>query len=533
VHTLTVTLGAGAPQFATPDPDGSYSHILEDAPEGTWDLVVAVSDAGGNSMVVSITVEVDRTAPRLVVTHPKEDLHTNTTTVNLRGEVETGAELMVNMLEVATPTGEFDLELPLNEGANYFGLAATDRAGNTASVVIWVTRDTFDPVLELYGPVDGLEVNHTDVTVWGLVEEYDAVTITLHRVSTDIVDRPIYPGEDGRFEVLAELEEGVNEIVVTARDLAGNTVTIRRIVNLDMTPPSLELLSPQDGTLLNVRQVTVGFTVSTDADQVYVNGKRVLGTGELETVVMLGEGENPITLLALDRLNNKVIISIIVHVDTVAPTLELTQPNVTSFKTNDPGVEVRGVVGDGDLNGITVTVDGNPATVTTDGKFFYLLTLEDDGNHRVDVVAHDRAGNTARTTFTVDLLTEAPLMSLHFSPADDRVDPGTNLFIQGASTRTPLTVTIVHDAAGDRREHTFLMINASFEHYLELVKGVNTVTVRSVDEYGNWNVTAPYVVDVREVQEQEPSDPDTLYLIAAVVVAVALIVVAYLILRRP
>ncbi len=533
VHTLMVGLRDGTPEMATPGIDGSYLHVLEDVPEGRHDVVVTVADAGGNNMMVSVTVDVDRTAPRLVVTHPKGDLYTNGSTVNIKGEVEAGAELTLNMLDYTTPTGLFDITLPLSEGPNYFSLAASDKAGNTASVVIWVTRDSHDPVLELYGPVDGLAVNHSDIKVWGLAEEYDSLTITLHRSFTDIIDRPIFPGEDGRFEVQAEIEEGENEIVVTASDLAGNTVTFRRTVTLDMTPPSLELLSPQDGTLLNVRQVTVEFSVSDDAEQVYVNGKRVLGTGQLDAVVMLGEGENPITLLAIDRLNNQISTSVIVHVDTVAPILLLTQPAASYFKTNDPAIEVRGSTRDGDLNGITVTVDGVPATVTTDGKFYYLMNLEEDGAHLIDVVARDRAGNTALTSFTVDLVTVAPLVSLHFVPAGDRLDPGTVLLIQGASTRIPLNVTIVHDAAGEEHSFSFLMINASFEHYLNLVKGVNTVTVRSVDEYGNTNVTAPYVVDVREEQEQEPSDSDALYLISAVVVATALIVVSYIILRRP
>jgi hypothetical protein len=235
----------------------------------------------------------------------------------------------------------------------------------------------------------------------------------------------------------------------------------------------------------------------------------------------------------VDHLWNRVSTSILVRVDTVPPSLELIQPASSSFKTNDPAIEVRGVAEDGDLDGVTVTVDGHPATVTTDGSFYYLLTLEEDGTHLVNVVSRDGAGNTARTSFTVDLLTEEPLVSLHFSPADDRVDPGTVLRIEGASTRIPLNVTIVHDAAGDRREFTFLLINASFEHYLNLVKGVNTITVRSVDEYGNWNVTEPHVVDVRELEEQEPADSSTLYLVSAVMLAVAIIVVSYIILRRP
>ena len=145
----------------------------------------------------------------------------------------------------------------------------------------------------------------------------------------------------------------------------------------------------------------------------------------------------------------------------------------------------------------------------------------------------DRAGNIARDAFTVDLRTEAPLMNLVFDPTDDRVDPGTLLKIQGAATGLPLTVTIVLVSDGNRSEHTFWMENATFEHYLDLKKGMNTITVRSVDSYGNWNVTAPHVITVKERDVDETPDSSNLYILAAFMVAAAIIVVAYLLLRRP
>jgi hypothetical protein len=532
VHILTIQIVGVRSETVVPEINGSYLHVLQDVPEGLFEIRATVSDAGNNTMSVSITIEVDRTPPRLVVTHPDGELFTNTTQVNIRGEVEIGTELIINMIEHDTSTGVIDLTFPLNEGVNYFGLTATDRAGNAANVVIWVTRDTFVPELELFGPSDEASVNVSDVRVFGLAVDFDTLTITLHRRFTDIIDRPLFPNAEGAFDVMAELEEGTNEIVVTASDKAGNSITIRRTVTMDTTPPLLELVSPADNTLLNVHQVTVVLTVSDDADQVYVNGKRVLGTGDLETVVTLGEGENPITIRAIDTLWNEASTSIMVYTDTVAPTMEITEPNVTVIMTNDPVIEVRGRAIDGDLNGITVMVDGNEATVTTDGKFYHLLTLDEDGVHQVEVVVRDRAGNIARSAFTVDLRTEAPLMNLIFDPADERVDPGTMLLILGAATGLPLTVTIIHDANGDRDEFTFVMINATFEHYLDLQDGKNTITVRSVDGYGNWNVTAPYVVDAREKQEPTTSNSTTLFLAIAIVVAVALIGTAYVLVRR-
>jgi hypothetical protein len=532
VHILTIQVIGGEPESVLPNPDGAYLHMFLNVPEGTHEIRANVSDAGNNTMSVSIIVEVDRTPPRLVVNYPAGDLFTNTTQVDLIGEVEANAHLVINMKQYNSSSGIFNITLFLNEGPNYFGLTATDRAGNTANVVINVTRDTFVPELEIYEPTDGQAINDTEIRVRGLAVDFDTLTITLHRRFTDIIDRPVLPDAEGAFDLMAELEEGFNEIVVTASDRAGNSITIRRTVVMDTTPPILELVSPENDVLINVRQVTIILSVSDDADQVYVNGKRVLGTGDLEAVVMLGEGSNSITIRAIDSLWNEVSTTIDVHVDTVAPVLEITEPIATRFKTNDPAIVVRGLVRDVDLEGITVSVDGNEATVTTDGRFHHLLILDEDGTQLVEVIARDRAGNIARAAFTVDLRSVGPQMILSFDPSDDRVDRGTILQIIGTSTGLPLSITIVHEADGDRTEYSFEMMNASFEYDLILNAGINTIEVIFTDTFGNTNTTAPHIVEVRDKDLDETIDDTVLWVIVALVAASFILGIGYLLSRR-
>ncbi len=538
VYILNVRIAGVVSVNATIDGAGTYIVVLENLPEGILEVRATVRDHGLNTATDSISVEIDRTPPRLVVTHPSEELHTNSTTVNIRGEVEVGALLVINMKEYSTLTGIIDVTLSLNEGPNYFGLTASDLAGNTATVVVWVHRDTFDPELTLFGPSDGSYTNVSDVRVWGAASDYDSVTLSVHRRFTNIIDRPIYPGDDDQFDVLAELEEGENEIIVTASDLAGNRVTIRRTVFLDTVAPVLELVSPEDNALLNRHQVNVVFTVSDDAEQVYVNGRRVLGTGQQETVIMLVEGDNPIRIEAIDLLWNRAIVELVVRVDTVAPVLELYVPSRDTIKTNDRLVEVRGRVYDVDASGSPIdregiTVGGEVVdTFTIDGNFIHNLMLQEDGVHRVDVVAKDRAGNTALATFTVDLRTQSPVMTLVFDPADDRLDPGSVLRILGSAVDVPLNVTIVHGFDGDSEEHTFLMDSGTFLFELDLVDGTNTISVRSVDTYGNYNLTEPHTVEVRE-RTVEPSTDNTMwYVLLAVVAAAVVIGIVYVAVRR-
>jgi len=534
VFRLTIQVDHGPTRTIDgPDVDGAYLHLLEEVPEGVHVIMVTVYDAALNKMAASVTTEIDRTPPMLLVTYPPPESHTNRTEVTIRGEVEVGADLVMNMRPMTVWNGTFETKVPLNEGTNGFRFEATDRAGNVAQVVITVHRDTYDPLLRMVGPYDGAAFNSSAIRVWGMVEEYDTVTITLHRPFTDVVDLPIVPEEDGRFEIWVELEEGANELLVTARDLADNHVTQRRTVILDTRPPVVEVLSPEDDALVNVRRVTVRFLVSEDADKVLFNGKRILGVGELEASVMLDEGDNPISLVAYDAVWNEVSVTINLVLDTIPPTLVLTHPGTGTFITNEPSVEVRGRVTDENMNGIVVTVEGDLVTsLTTEGNFYHSLVLEGDGTHKIDVKVRDVAGNSITRSFTVDLRTRAPVLNLVFDPNRDFARPGTVLQVRGASADYPLMITVVHTVAGERREHTFDMANATFEYDIELGDGENNITVEAVDKYGNWAVSAPHIIVVKEGRNVPSVDPERIAVIIISIVIVALLISTFILLRR-
>ena len=103
--------------------------------------------------------------------------------------------------------------------------------------------------------------------------------------------------------------EGSQQTVTgTATDRAGNSATTSVTLNIDKTSPSLNLISPQDQTVVEANVTTLAGTL-TDAlsrlDQVTCNGVPAALYGlEFSCAVSLAEGFNSIDVRASDRAGN-------------------------------------------------------------------------------------------------------------------------------------------------------------------------------------------------------------------------------------
>jgi hypothetical protein len=502
-------------------------------PEGQLVLRVTFTDAALNILVLVRVVEVDATPPKLVIIEPADGTLTNATHVMLRGGTEPDAVLTVNMQVVPHPSGEFLYQLDLMEGLNRFEVLAEDAFGNTAFFLLEVTRDSIPPDLDLSHPRDGLELNRTEVMVVGLASDHDAVHISVLRQHTDVIGLVVPTDHLGHFALSVELEEGRNVIVVTATDLAGNEMVVRRTVIVDVTPPEVAILSPEYGTLTNRDVITVVIQVGEDAEQVYVNGKRVLSTGTVNVSVPLAEGENHIEVRVLDHLDNEARTSTTVYMDSLPPGLNITEPSTDEIWTNDPVLEVAGRV---DQGGVRVTVMDQVAKLSND-EFSITITLPGDGTHRVVVRAEDQAGNTVQTSFLVHLSTVSPLLLVSYDPSTlEFIDEG-YVRVYGTTTEDVRSVTIVHETGDGPETMTVPLLGDAFTYTVTLAEGDNLIRVSVVDRYNNTNSTTSPTIVLKvpgdPVTEGGDSFSTTLAIVLLVVIAVLAAVIVMMRARTP
>jgi hypothetical protein len=182
--------------------------------EGSNVIFVEAADAAGNRANASITVVRDSTPPVVVVASPRGGALLAAARVTVNGTAEGAAAVSIEGARADLSGAAFSAEVLLHEGDNTLTVTARDAAGNTATLVLVVRRDTTPPALTLSLPPSPIRTDAWTYTVRGKAEGAVAVRINGVLVGVDA---------DGSFTAVIPLELGENRITVRATDEAGNT----------------------------------------------------------------------------------------------------------------------------------------------------------------------------------------------------------------------------------------------------------------------------------------------------------------------
>lgn len=241
--------------------------------------VEALAPSGASDIRELVVVLDAPAAPVLSLGSPGPEDEVETSTIDVRGEVfardePVRAQLFVDgdardlVLEQNGDAWGFSVDVELPYGATLLRIELEDAAGQVTSVERTLTRvvDEVPPVFSDVWPTDGHGLVSTSPTVWGRVDDNDAVdTVELeqHGIRT-----PAVLLADGRFRAYLELERGAGAFAVIATDLSGNEVRTDRTVwlgNRVAAGGSHSGWVQSDGSLTmwgrnNIGQVGVGYT---------------------------------------------------------------------------------------------------------------------------------------------------------------------------------------------------------------------------------------------------------------------------------
>lgn len=419
------------------------SYTINGLAEGTYTFLVSAYDAVGNYLDVSVTFTVDITAPTVNITSPADDFlsTSNSVTVTWNGSDTSSG---VDHYEVSWEGGSPVTLLPgvntytfndLSDGSHVLTVTVYDKAGLSSSDAVTVRVDTQPPFLTITNPVEGGYVASSDVTVtWA---GFDAGTGVAYYIIS--IEGLFFLNTTGSSCTISDLADGVYTVLVSAYDALDNCRDEVVTFTVDTVAPTLAIDSPEEGQLFNTTSVTVTWS-TTDANpgtvQVRFDGEAwATAIGDEFVKTALTDGHHTAYVKVTDAAGNFVEGMVNFTVDTTAPAVAFISPEEGSLVNSSTGI-VEWTVDDAVSN---VRVDGG-AWIGLGPNTSWEYSLE-DGEHAIEVMVTDLAGNSAFATLNITVDTVAP--EAEVSPIGDDLELVLVVLVEFSEQMNQTSVSIV------------------------------------------------------------------------------------------
>jgi hypothetical protein len=228
------------------------------------------------------------------------------------------------------------------------------------------------------------------------------------------------------WATMLNLSEGVHEIAIRAVDVADNNKTVvLSSVEIDLTPPYLEVLDPVKDTWSTSAE---NYTIRgrTKGQSSLIVNRQVVPVDEegfWSSVQEIHSGSNEFSITAVDHVGNTITFVKTIVRDSTVPKLILTSPPVGMW-TNISQVEVKGIT----EIGANIRINGEPVP-TFGGRFAQNVFLT-EGLNRIKVEAIDKASNVMTVIREVNLDSIPPVLRIE-NPLGNMLTSDPMLAIQG------------------------------------------------------------------------------------------------------
>lgn len=422
IATLTTTADVMTGMWATDE-------LAAELANGSYTVTVNAEDDAGNTSSAQTTFEVDTNALPIEITStmPGDSIADDTPTISGTTAPDTkvlvtltdDAGAVVSTVEVTSDAdGNWSVTFePMLDEGNYVATASvTSPAGVESNDSVGFAIDVTAPELAI-APESLEPTNDTTPTITGTGEPGATVTVTVTSEGGDVVGSyETTVGDDGMWsQDLDELGDGSWQVAAESSDAAGNTSMTDGTLVIDTSLDSTTLDSPVDGSALNTGDpefsgtaepgATVTVVVRDESGEEVATLMTVAGDDGAWSVsgTDLEDGDYTVVVSAADEAGNQEELApITIEVDTTAPELSIDplddigqMPPTVISGTSEPGAKIEVFV-DGELVGET--------TVDDDGTWsIEVAEALEPGEHEVEVIARDEAGNerTETETFTV------------------------------------------------------------------------------------------------------------------------------------
>lgn len=515
--TYTATVGAnGTWRVQVPTADAQALS------EGNQVVLVSGKDATGNTVTGAQRLTVDTQPPTLTINAIAQDNIINAAEHNVAlvlsgtSNAETGQIVTLTLngtVHTATVghNGGWQVTLPasdvqaLADGRYTLNASVSDRAGNMTSDSANFTVDTHVPTISVNTVAGDDILNNAEQAVAQIISGRvsgaspgDTVTVKL---GTGVLTGVVLA--DGTWNVALDpaltrtLDRGVNTIIVSVTDAAGNMGTATHNISLVGVAPLITLNTVSGDDVINAaekgapltltgstQQVEAGQTVTvTLAGQNFTTTVQSDGSWSVtvpaSAVGNLPDGAVAITASVTDASGNTGDTSRTITVDSQAPALSidpLTADNIINASESGQNLQISGTTDAQPGQTVTVTLNGQTyqGTVQPDGTWSVSVPAANvgalaDGNATVTASVTDVAGNPSSISRVALVDTTPPVVTINPVATDNVINTPEHAQAQIISG------TVTGAQAGDIVTVT--------------LNNVNYTTV--VDVSGNWSLGVP------------------------------------------
>jgi hypothetical protein len=393
------------------------------------------------------------------------------------------------------------VDIPQVDGSHPYKAVVTNAEGRQTEATVYFIRDTVPPKVTIDSPTDGFITSNPEITIMGTVDDLEAL-VRLGWYGPEI------PLVDGVFTGTVTLQEGSNNVAVTARDLAGNDVYVSRMVILDAKPPQINVTYPAEGLTVNTSTLIVtGSIIDENLKEVKVsvNGSQpqalALTGANFSGVVNLGPGQNTLVFDAVDKAGNSTNVTRSVLLDVGVPAVIITTPLSKVLVSGVINVTVEASDTASGITSVTLFVDGQARSTQNQAPYNFTLDTSalTSGLHTITARAMDGAGNQVETSVDVTVDNTSPTVDI-VAPASGTAVSGliTVSVEAGDSISGVVSITLYVD-----NQPLFTLKEPPYSFSVDtsgIASGSHTLTARAIDRGGNQGETSIPIMVVEDVR---------------------------------
>ncbi|MEM2833436.1 MAG: Ig-like domain-containing protein [Candidatus Korarchaeota archaeon] len=403
IYLLTITINGSV--IYTSRSKGIHSFIYNAPSDGVYLASIMAMDIWGNYRNISFKFFIDTAAPSIETTinngswvagssldfywYAADNFGINKVTVLLDN---------IKVVDRYASSGYENITFN-NEGLHTITLKVYDLASNLNQVNYIVRVDYSQPMLSIISPENNTITSNNSVTIrwWS----YDSVYLDKHEIYINNQLLALLNNSTREFTI-NNVPEGTHVIKIVAYDRVGHVASREITVRVDRTPPSLDILSPQNDSLVPMR-----FNITWHAndnmglsiirllldDIPYAELAPTISTYEIE---LDSGGLHTVKIVAYDVVGLYSEKVITVYCDIFPPIVTIQTENGTVFRTDIVFISWN-VQEDYGISSRYVVVDSNYIPVYKDN-----ITLAlSEGMHVILVRIVDVAGNIGEAKITI------------------------------------------------------------------------------------------------------------------------------------